>query len=242
MGVARFSEGLRCNSNDICNLADQRPFVPVRQSTRVAIFQARSRRQVGARGKLERGFADLFADLAVGPTMESPLICPSCKADIERRYACTNCGFVFGGQRCLLPSCKALNPPDAKFCGDCGSPLSISPRRWVSFLHLHQRIITHPYRDGTLFFSLIGALVVPLGVLLIRLMNSGGGIHRGEWNWIEALVIFVPPPTVAAFVVYVTYPNGGRIRAFLLGIVFELLAIMVVIAIAFQITQFIGRL
>jgi hypothetical protein len=94
--------------------------------------------------------------------MELPLICPICKADIEMRYACTNCGFVFGRLRCLLPSCKVLNPPDAKFCGDCGSPLSISPRQWASSLHLYQRIVTHPYRDRTLYFGLIGALVLPL--------------------------------------------------------------------------------
>jgi hypothetical protein len=120
--------------------------------------------------------------------MEPPLICPSCKADIETRYACTNCGFVFARQRCLLPSCKALNPPDAKFCGDCGSPLSISPRRWANFLHLHQRIITHPYRDRTIFFGLIGALVLPLGDLLCsshdqrqqhpsRRMELDSGVH-----------------------------------------------------------------
>jgi hypothetical protein len=181
-----------------------------------------------------------FADLAVGILREPPLICPSCKADIERRYACTNCGFVFGGQRCFLPSCKALNPPDARFCGDCGSPLSISPRRWMSFLHLHQRIITHPYRDGTLFFGLIGALVLPLGILLARL--TSGGIHGGEWNGIQAFILFATPPTVAAFVAYVTYPDGGRIRAFLLGIVFELLAMIAVFVILVQMTQFISRL
>jgi hypothetical protein len=175
--------------------------------------------------------------------MEVPLICPGCKADIETRYACTNCGFVFGRLRCLLPSCKALNPPEAKFCGDCGSPLSISPRQWASFLHLHQRIVTHPTRDRTLLFGLIGALVLPLGALLAVLTTRGGGsIYRGDWNWIQAFILFVTPPGVAAFVVYLTYPNGSRIRALLLGFVFEILAIIAVAAVAFQMTHFTGGL
>jgi hypothetical protein len=173
--------------------------------------------------------------------MEPPLICPSCKADIETRYACTNCGFVFGRLRCLLPSCKALNPPDAKFCGDCGTPLSISPRQWASFLHLHERFVAHPYRDRILFFGLIGALVLPLGDLLALLMTSGSSIRRGEWNWIQAVILFATPPTVAALVVYLTYPNGSRVRAFLLGLVFEFLAIIAVAFLALQATQFIGR-
>jgi hypothetical protein len=110
----------------------------------------------------------------------------------------------------------------------------------MSFLHLHQRIITHPYRDGTLFFGLIGALVLPLGILLARL--TSGGIHGGEWNGIQAFILFATPPTVAAFVAYVTYPDGGRIRAFLLGIVFELLAMIAVFVVLVQMTEFISRL
>jgi hypothetical protein len=73
-------------------------------------------------------------------------------------------------------------------------------------------------------------------------MTSGSSIHRGEWNWIQAFILFVTPPTVAAFVVYLTYPNGSRTRAFLLGFVFEFLAVIAVAAIAFQMTRFIGQL
>jgi hypothetical protein len=73
-------------------------------------------------------------------------------------------------------------------------------------------------------------------------MTSGSSLHRAEWNWIQAFILFVTPPTVAAVVVYLTYPNGSRIRALLLGFVFEFLAIIAVAAISLQMTQFIGRL
>src|ERR1700747_2090366 len=127
--------------------------------------------------------------------------CPRCTAEVVERYACTNCGQVIG-RKCLMPGCKAINPFGARFCGDCGFPLSPSFRQLIRAYGWYQRTVGHPHRNVMFFTTLATALLLIVVASLIwgdprYLLSTASGV----------LSVFVFPPIIATYAVWVTYPR-----------------------------------
>ena len=78
---------------------------------------------------------------------------------------CTHCGRSFGGRLCNHKKGRHLNPPDANFCGQCGSTqlteaTSALPLGWVSRLLLFDRVYGRGWdRGAELGTSAVGSVV-----------------------------------------------------------------------------------
>jgi hypothetical protein len=134
-----------------------------------------------------------------------------------------------------------MNPPNALFCGDCGYPLSLSPGRWARVLSLKQRLLDHPHRNSVFACAAAGAVALPLGVTVASNPTGWTQIFALPWDWQFAAWVFVMPPSIATYVLYVIYPRKWRILAFFLGVFFELVGILLWTAIAVKVGDVIPR-
>ena len=161
--------------------------------------------------------------------------CPRCNSEVRERYACTNCGQVIG-RRCLALRCRAINGLDAKFCGDCGYPMS--PRDWPRFLGWYEKTIRHPRRNFVFFNTLLAALFAYAVPLAIANWQSGFADIRHELLSGHALyLILVAPPLVGIMGLWLTYPKGGWLATVLIGIFGEYFMLVIGVAIAVRLTS-----
>jgi hypothetical protein len=164
--------------------------------------------------------------------------CPRCDIEVQERFACTNCGQVIG-KRCLMLHCHAINPQGAKYCGDCGYPLSISLSQWALFLGLRQRTIGHPSRN-LVFFTTFTAAVLAYGVpVFLGGMRFGlQGVLHNFFSGQALLMILVAPPLLATYSLWITYPKGQWILATLIGIFGEYLFLIFIAALETRLSSF----
>jgi hypothetical protein len=132
------------------------------------------------------------------------MICPRCNSEIQQRFACTNCGLVIG-VRCLMPKCLAVNPAGAKFCGDCGFPISRSLKEWNRFLGWGQQVRTHPHRN-LIFFTTVAAGILSFGGVMFLVAGLRGAIHNLFLDWRPLATIVVFPPILGVLCLWSTRP------------------------------------
>jgi hypothetical protein len=128
-----------------------------------------------------------------------------------------------------------MNPPNANFCGDCGCPISIVRRQWTSYLGLYQKIIKHPHRNRVFGFAVAGGLAVPVFLMF--------AVHQGlvwTWAWEEIGWLLLALGTGTS-VVYLMYPAGSRIVAFLMGAFFFVMGYLLSLAIIMRVNDIIAR-
>ena len=159
--------------------------------------------------------------------------CSKCRSDNPAgKKFCAACGTALV---VLCAKCASENSASSQFCGDCGSPLSISPRQWIRHFGLYQRTMGHPRRNVIFFTTLATAL---LSIILPSLIL---GNPRYLFSEIGGLLgVFVFPPIIATYALWVTYPRGRLIYVFFIAVFWEYFGLVLLALVRFKLSTMPG--
>lgn len=144
--------------------------------------------------------------------------CLRCRRLSSDGAICTSCGGSFGGRLCDYPRRPHLNPPDARFCGQCGSTVLREaarslPLSWIGLL----------FKAG----ALLGLAWMAGPPLLHGIGNGVGdflGITRYRDSRVWAFETFVPWLIPLLVLYFLTTLLPGRVGRQVRGLLTRLLS------------------